>query len=156
MSLWRWLGYAAYWLAWPALFVYLRIGSRSRVIVIAEDHILLVQGWLSTPSWGLPGGGLHRRESLALGAVREVREETGLHLTPEQLTPLTSERLTENGITVHCHFLAARLPKRIELHRQRGEIVAAAWVPLAAVPNMPIKADVRRALELLSVAADKR
>ena len=150
MSLWRRTGTLLAWLAWPALFVYLRIGSRSRVIVIAEDHLLLVQGWLSTPSWGLPGGGLHRRESLALGAVREVREETGLHLAPEQLTSLTSEWLTENGITFHCHFLAARLPRRIELHRQRGEIVAAEWVPLAQVPTLPLKTDVRRALELLA------
>lgn len=150
MSVWRRTGTLLAWLAWPALFVYLRIGSRSRVIVIAEDHILLVQGWMSTPEWGLPGGGLHRRESLTIGAVREVGEETGLRLAPTQLTSLTSEQVTENGITFHCHFFVARLPGRTQLRAQWGEIVAAEWVPLSQVSTLPLKADARRALELLA------
>lgn len=150
MKLWLWAGRAVYWLAWPGLFVYLRLGTRTRVIVVAENHLLLVRGWMSDGRWGLPGGGLHRGEEPSEGVVRETAEETGVQLQPDQLQPLTGEWCTDNGLSYRCHFFIARLDGQSQLHAQRGEIVAAEWVPLAQVPALPIKTDVRRALELLA------
>lgn len=150
MKLWRWLGRAAYWLAWPALFVYLRLTTRTRVVMVAENHLVLVRGWMSDGRWGLPGGGLHRGEQSIEGVVREAAEEIGVQLRPGQLQPLASEQCTDNGLSYRCHFFAVRLEQRPELHAQRGEITAAEWVPLSKASALPLKADVRRALELLA------
>jgi 8-oxo-dGTP pyrophosphatase MutT (NUDIX family) len=42
--------------------------------------------------WELPGGGLDAGESYAAAAVRELREETGIRLAPEQIGPPTWHR----------------------------------------------------------------
>ena len=148
--LWRWLGRTAYWLAWPALLIYLRLRARTRVLVVAEGHILLVQSWMSDARWGIPGGGLHRRERPAAGVVRETTEETGVRLDPAQLTLLASEWRSRHGLKFYCHFFAAELDTRAMLRKQRGEILAAQWFPLARLSTLPHKREVDRALELLA------
>lgn len=46
------------------------------------DEVLLLQSVFHTTSdWGLPGGWLKRREAPGQGALRELREETGLEAT---------------------------------------------------------------------------
>lgn len=42
--------------------------------------------------WGAPGGWREPGESVRENAVREVREETGLHVPPRDLTPIGYER----------------------------------------------------------------
>lgn len=150
MLLWRWLGHAAYWLAWPALFVYMRIGARTRVLVVAQDQILLVQSWMGDSKWSLPGGGLHRGERLPDGARREVAEETGALLDANQLQLLSSEWRSERGLASYCHFFVVRADYPMELRHQRGEILAAQWFPLTDIEHLPIKLHVGRALELLA------
>jgi 8-oxo-dGTP pyrophosphatase MutT (NUDIX family) len=49
-----------------------------RVIVIRDGKILLVRHWYAPSVWTLPGGGVHRGESIEDAGIREVREETGL------------------------------------------------------------------------------
>jgi ADP-ribose pyrophosphatase YjhB (NUDIX family) len=58
-------------------------------LVIDADRILMCQRAIE-PSRGLwtpPAGFLENQESLEMGAVREVREETGVLLDPESLIP---------------------------------------------------------------------
>lgn len=47
-----------------------------RMIVVRDEEILLVRNH-GDPRWHLPGGAVERGETLAEGACREVREETG-------------------------------------------------------------------------------
>jgi 8-oxo-dGTP pyrophosphatase MutT (NUDIX family) len=59
------------------------------VLVDREDRTLLLRG--SDPArpglrwWFTPGGGLDAGETSAEGAVRELREETGLRIDPAEL-----------------------------------------------------------------------
>jgi 8-oxo-dGTP pyrophosphatase MutT (NUDIX family) len=79
----------------------------SRVLVVDEaGRVLLFRG--SDPAvpgvwyWFTPGGGLDEGESFAEAAVRELAEETGLPLKPEQLGDPVHEEVTSfsfNGVS---------------------------------------------------------
>jgi 8-oxo-dGTP pyrophosphatase MutT (NUDIX family) len=72
----------------------------ARVLLLdGQDRLLLFHGrdplhaargqW-----WFTPGGGLDPGESPAQGAVRELLEETGLVVTPEELGEVVHQRVT--------------------------------------------------------------
>jgi 8-oxo-dGTP pyrophosphatase MutT (NUDIX family) len=70
----------------------------ARVVLIADGRVLLQQGFDpgrpgDGPWWLTPGGGLDDGESLEDAAVREVLEETGHRLSPEQLGPVVATRV---------------------------------------------------------------
>jgi 8-oxo-dGTP pyrophosphatase MutT (NUDIX family) len=61
-----------------------------KIPVIKRAFVLVrhpAHGWLvlRNGSWQLPGGHCEKKESLLMGAVRELREETGIIARPEQL-----------------------------------------------------------------------
>jgi 8-oxo-dGTP pyrophosphatase MutT (NUDIX family) len=55
------------------------------VIFDADGRVLLVQQGEEGRGWELPGGKVKKRESLPDAVVREVKEETGIDVVPEQL-----------------------------------------------------------------------
>lgn len=70
----------------------------ARVVLVADGRVLLQQGFdPARPEdgtwWLTPGGGLNDGESSEEGAVREVHEETGLRLSPEELGPVIATRV---------------------------------------------------------------
>ncbi len=73
----------------------------SRVLLLdGADRVLLLQGWdPADPAvghwWITPGGGLEDGEDPVTGALREVYEETGLRLDPDQLAGPVYEHSVE-------------------------------------------------------------
>ena len=73
----------------------------ARVILVDEAGRLLLQHCCDPSSpqsgswWNTMGGGLDEGESSPQAAVRELLEETGLRLPPEELGPVVHRRLTE-------------------------------------------------------------
>ena len=70
----------------------------ARVVLVADGRVLLQNGFdPARPEdgtwWLTPGGGLNDGESVEEGAVREVHEETGLRLSPQQLGPVIATRV---------------------------------------------------------------
>ncbi|GAA4215442.1 NUDIX hydrolase [Actinocatenispora rupis] len=51
-------------------------------VVAGEDGRILLQRRVDNDLWALPGGGMELGESIAQTVMREVREETGLQVTP--------------------------------------------------------------------------
>lgn len=144
------LGIAIFWLGWPVLWVYFRRGERTRVLVRSGHEVLLVRSWLGDGRWILPGGGLHRNEDPRVGAVRELREETGISLSPDQLRFLDTSSYRDKGFRFPCHYFAVELRGRPPLALQRREIAEACWASSQSLSKQRLGADVQHALALLS------
>jgi 8-oxo-dGTP pyrophosphatase MutT (NUDIX family) len=76
----------------------LRERNAARVVLVADGRVLLQQGFdPGRPEagtwWITPGGGVNQGESVEDAAVREVLEETGLHLSPADLGPVIATRV---------------------------------------------------------------
>lgn len=111
------------------MFVYLFPSKRTRVLVVCDDEVLVVKGWMGSGRWGLPGGGLHRGEDPAEGALRELREETGIEVNATQLQSLYSKRnISEHGFRYSVHAYVLELKKKPKLTKQRLEITHLAWI----------------------------
>jgi ADP-ribose pyrophosphatase YjhB (NUDIX family) len=86
--------------------------------------------------WSLPAGLLKRREPPIVGAARELHEETGIRLSPDQLTP------ADPAAVVHHHgrwvdvVFEARVPADVTFHVDGGEVIEAAWYRLDALPPL--------------------
>ena len=70
----------------------------ARALLVSDGALLLIEGCdPARPEdgtwWLTPGGGLNDGETVEEGAVREVHEETGLRLSPEQLGPVIATRV---------------------------------------------------------------
>lgn len=142
------IGIVAFWLAWPALYVYLHGSTRTRALIVCRGEILLVRTTVGDGRFALPGGGVHAGEQLESALQREVAEETGIHISGPRV--LGAEPVHEHGFRFFVHFFAVRLRIKPELRLQWSEISDARWVKLAEVPNLPCKPEVQRALELLN------
>lgn len=87
--------------------------------------------------WSLPAGLLARGETPLLGAVRELAEESGVHLRPEQLRPAAPNALVHtHGRWVDMVFEASVPASTTTLRVDGREVLEAAWHDLAALPPL--------------------
>lgn len=114
-------------------------------VVTAAEHVLLVERGQAPGKglWALPGGFLEPRERVLQGAIRELREETGLALLDSTLEAALTEvavfdhpdRSLRGRTITHAH--------RFELGQCRLPEVAGAddaalarWVPITDLAGM--------------------
>lgn len=146
-KLWKTLGTVAFWLSWPLLWLYLRRSRRTRVLVVCGKEIILIHGWLGSGEWSLPGGGLHRKESITEGVVRELREETGVNIQHTQLTELFEGTYRAHGLKFPYTCFVLELSEKKDVRPQRFEIIDALWVGVKDIKTMPTGPDVRAAVQ---------
>ncbi len=144
--LWSWLGRLAYSLARPIIRWVVRGSRRSRVLIVCDNDYLLLKQWLGDGSWSLPGGGLHKGEDSLRGALREVTEELGLSLQPEELISRGHYDCRDGGFNFSYDLYVIRLPFRPELQLQRLEILSAVWYDRSYVPTGRLTPEVAVAL----------
>ncbi len=142
------IGKPAFWLSLPLLYFYLGHTRRTRVLIMAEGKVLLVRGWFGDGKWTLSGGGLHRGEAIEDGAVREVREETGVVLDPKQLQHLVTKPYRHYGIPMTLEIFAAALPAVVQIRPENIEIIALEWVPLSDISNYRVANDVESTIKV--------
>lgn len=139
-------GIIAFWLSWPFLYVYLKRGERTRVLLVAGDHVLLIRTWHGTGEWSLPGGGARAHEELHDAAVRELEEEVGIVLEPQQLIRLNKKTHSEYKLTFSCHYFYAQLPEQVHARPRLPEVLDVKWVPLAEIGAHRLGPDSKHAL----------
>ncbi|MDB5182421.1 MAG: ADP-ribose pyrophosphatase [Candidatus Saccharibacteria bacterium] len=146
-KMWGGVGTGLFWLLWPAWVVYFRISNvRARVLVVCGDEVLLVQGWLGTKNWNLPGGGATKNEKTVSAAARELHEETGILAPESSLTKLASFKHKKYNFKYHGDLFVLSLNEKPELSLRKGEIWNAAWVPLAEMKQYDLDDEARLAL----------
>jgi ADP-ribose pyrophosphatase YjhB (NUDIX family)/ribosomal protein S27AE len=96
-------------------------------LIFSQEQIMLVKRG-TTPyegKWAPPGGFVESGESLEAAAVREVSEEVGVQLRPEQMIPHAIVSLP--GLNqVHMAFLAV-LDQPVPLHPSVPEVQDGRW-----------------------------
>lgn len=141
------LGRIIFWLAWPFWLVYFKaFPDRTRVFVVADNKILLVRTWLGADSWGLPGGGVNRGESLEQSAIRELKEETGLVEDIDKLEPLGSHQRGDHGLRYTAHYFILRLDEVQETKGQLSEVAETGWFEITEIKDISVNRDMLHGL----------
>jgi 8-oxo-dGTP pyrophosphatase MutT (NUDIX family) len=91
-----------------------------------EGDVLLVRNSYVS-YYSLPGGYVRRHEQGREAAVRELREEVGIHARPEQLTPAFDDTRSWEGKRDHCEIFELELSQRPSVNIDRREVIDAAW-----------------------------
>lgn len=139
-------GRTVFWITWPALWLMLRWSHRTRLLLICGDEFLVLRGWLGSGEWGLPGGGLHRGEDQVKGLLREVEEETGLLLSPDQLTHAFDGLYKSRGMSFAFHSYVAVLKTKPPVKRQPREISEIMWHSISE-PKIRLNSDAQQTLD---------
>lgn len=86
--------------------------------------------------WCLPAGLLQRGEPPVVGAARELHEETGVRLAPEQLRPAVPNAVVHTKGWVDVVFETTVPASTTELVVDGAEVYEAAWHPLDNLPKL--------------------
>jgi bifunctional NMN adenylyltransferase/nudix hydrolase len=114
-------------------------------IVTAAAHVLMVRRG-NTPGvglWALPGGFLEGRERLWQGAIRELKEETGLNITDIELEHALRgvavfdhpDRSQRGRIITHAHWFDLSLNTLPDV-TGADDAAEARWIPVAELTAM--------------------
>jgi 8-oxo-dGTP pyrophosphatase MutT (NUDIX family) len=104
----------------------------ARVLLVHNDHVLLVQPRKSN-YWNFPGGGIKKNEDPARGALRELREETGIivNAVDYQLGEYCSKA---EGKRDTVFIFVATAPNKT-IPKLEIEIQKAQWFSISALPE---------------------
>ena len=87
--------------------------------------------------WSLPAGLLRRGETAIEGCARELTEESGVVLTPDDLSPATPSAVVHTrGRWVDVVFEASVPASRVTLRVDGAEVLEAAWQRLDNLPPL--------------------
>lgn len=124
----------------------MKIGASS-VIFNEAGHVLLVHHTYGRLNWELPGGHGEPGEPGDETALREVREETSLHVRAERLCGLYYEPEIDMH---HFVFACARVDDSVVPQPDRDEISECGFWPLDALPRPISDFTIRRIHEALA------
>ncbi len=113
-----------------------------------EDKILVVRHSYKS-GLSVPCGGIHKGESAQDGALRELFEEVGIRLRPDQLRDRGEILLLHHGRQDHGHFFECILPSdaRPEVKIDQREIIWADFLAESELPGLDLLPHLRQYLE---------
>jgi 8-oxo-dGTP pyrophosphatase MutT (NUDIX family) len=102
----------------------------------AGDGRLLLLRQPPGRGWSLPAGLLQRREPPIVGAARELAEESGIRLRPEELRPAVPNAVVHARGWVDVVFEVSVPASTTALAVDGAEVYEAAWHPLDDLPTL--------------------
>jgi 8-oxo-dGTP pyrophosphatase MutT (NUDIX family) len=147
-TMWNFIGIILFWLAWPIWSVYFHIvPRRSRVLVVFNDEVLLVKGWLSTGKWMLPGGGAHSHETMEASAIRELEEEVGIISAETALRPMGKHSHHKYGLSYIASYFILEFEDKPNIKKSWPEISEAQWLKFTDIRGHMLDDDAAYALK---------
>jgi 8-oxo-dGTP diphosphatase len=123
-------------------FVEFRNPYPGAVVVVERDGQVLLgkrSGSYGAGQWGLPQGFIEFDEDFLTGAIREVREETGLDVEIRSILSVVSNFLSPRLHTLAIVLLAGVVGGEL---RAGDDLEAVEWFPLSGpLPEMAFEAD---------------
>ncbi len=105
---------------------------RARVVVWNErGELLLVRNWGGKQQWGLPGGGVERRENPAMAAKRELYEEVGVSVPLTHFTYITTLHYQYEAPIYSVTIMKTDMPDK---PHNPWEITAIKWFSPSQLP----------------------
>ena len=106
-----------------------RVGVAAVAVNEAEEVLMLRHVYHPFYEWGLPGGWLKRNEAPADGALRELKEETGLTAVLKTAVSIVHDKPTAH---IGIAYLVQIQSGTMQLSH---EIIEARWYPIKALPQ---------------------
>jgi ADP-ribose pyrophosphatase YjhB (NUDIX family) len=120
-------------------------------VAVCQDRQILLIKRGDFPVWGLPGGHVDDGESMARAAIRETREETGLHVELVRLVGIYSRPDWRYGGDHSILFTAKPISGRLQA--ATDETVDARYFDVEGLPDDLLWYHYQRIIDALSGAA---
>lgn len=119
----------------PVIRFILNGSTRTRVILVYRDEILLVKNRLGSQKWSLPGGGVKKNENPKNSASRELNEELSLDIKTSRLKKLTHGQHKMGKSNLRYNYIAyvyITSSKKIKIDKK--ELMDARWFDVNSIP----------------------
>ena len=141
----------AYFCAYRVLRTYWRVRHPTTdgalIAIWSKGEVLLVRNSY-VPYYSAPGGYMHSTEDPAEAAVRELAEEVGIAVAPEQLELALDVTHEWEGKLDHVRIYNLDLAERPAVHIDHREVIEADWFRPDQVRGMivfpPLKQEIGR------------
>lgn len=122
------------------------------MVVLKADTVLLVRRGTAPrrDEWSLPGGAQELGETLREAAAREVREETGLEVTPTTLLDAVDSIARDEGGRVQYHYTLVDFAAEWQAGEPApgGDAAATRWVALGDLNQYKLWDETLRVIRL--------
>jgi ADP-ribose pyrophosphatase YjhB (NUDIX family) len=145
-TLWQHLYRLAYLILRCFWFLFRPKSQGTLVAVWCEGRLLLVKNGYRR-GYGLPGGNRRPGEKARSAAVREIREEVGLGLYPNQLHHCGTMVSDRYYLRDHCTYFEVHLDQMPQITVDGREVVAAVFAGPGEWHHYPLAHQVRSYLE---------
>jgi ADP-ribose pyrophosphatase YjhB (NUDIX family) len=148
VKLWRLIqGPLQWYLLWLAQAKFMV--AVSGVVLNDQGQVLLLRHrFWPEESWGLPGGYIHRAETLEAALAREILEETGYLITPVSLLKINSGY----KLRLEVSYLARLNGGSLKLDSR--EVIEARFFPVDGLPEGVLRAHSELIALACSIASD--
>jgi 8-oxo-dGTP diphosphatase len=121
-------------------------------LVVRDGRVLLGRRAIepSKGQWDIPGGFLEPWEHPRDGAVREVREETGLHVQTVELCSIVVDTYADRAYTLNVYYLAEVLGGE---ERAADDLAELRWFAPQELPGQYAFAHCEQVLDTWSAMA---
>ena len=119
-------------------------GTISQKVILIYRNTFLIEK--HNKVWHLPGGRLHKKETLLDGVVREIKEELNITISnPQFLQPLTFiNRHNEQKFALVYYYHLSTLP---EITIQQEELDAIKWITLSELETTNMYSEFKQAIK---------
>ena len=107
--------------------------KKSGIMYIVEDKILIIQSRGNL--WGIPKGSLEENETYILAAVREFKEETGIHIQKDDL----NDYIRIDNCIYYIVFSKNLIVPDIDIYDKVHDATGIGLININCLPTLKIK-----------------